>query len=548
VSGSHARRRETPRRGRGVPLLVAVVLLAVSIAGGLAWRDRTAGAESGDSCSSHPKARLAAAPAVAPVLSDAVADLAADGWCPRVEVTATAPAAVLADLTAGDAQAPDLWVPDSGLWSARATAAGISAEEVSASVVASPVVLAGGASAEAPASWFAALESGDVQLADPTVDTAAALTLLAPTAERVTSRISEDQIRAGLVTVAQRYADQVDAEAAVAAADDPARAVAARLAGLDASSSTLVPVTEQQYLAARADHPDLTAVTPETGALFQRFPMLATSTDSEAGGIARELLTYLTGPGEALAAEHGFRRGTAAPIAGGTGVGEVEELAPPSAEEVIGALRQWQVLTVPSSILAVLDASGSMDYETSEGTRMELAVGAARTALAVLPGEARVGLWLFSIDQGGKGVDHRQLEPLVRLDAPVGKATQREALGTSIQTAVDLTEGGTGLYDTTLAAVREAQAKYDPAYFNSVVIISDGANDDPGSISLKKLLATLAEERDPEHPVRIIAIGISKDADMKSLTRIAEATGGKAYGARDPRDILGVLNQALLAR
>jgi len=206
------------------------------------------------------------------------------------------------------------------------------------------------------------------------------------------------------------------------------------------------------------------------------------------------------------------------------------------------------VLTVPSSILAVLDASGSMDYETSEGTRMELAVGAARTALAVLPGEARVGLWLFSIDQGGKGVDHRQLEPLVRLDAPVGKATQREALGTSIQTAVDLTEGGTGLYDTTLAAVREAQAKYDPAYFNSVVIISDGANDDPGSISLKKLLATLAEERDPEHPVRIIAIGISKDADMKSLTRIAEATGGKAYGARDPRDILGVLNQALLAR
>ena len=334
----------------------------------------------------------------------------------------------------------------------------------------------------------------------------------------------------------------------MAAADDPARAVVARLAGLDASSSALVPVTEQQYLAARAEQPDLTAVTPDTGALFQRFPMLATSTDSEAGGIARELLTYLTGPGEALAAKHGFRRGTAAPIAGGTGVGEVEELAPPTAEEVVGALRQWQVLTVPSSILAVLDASGSMDYETSEGTRMELAVGAARTALAVLPGEARVGLWLFSIDQGGKGVDHRQLEPLVRLDAPVGTGTQREALGTSIQTAVDLTEGGTGLYDTTLAAVREAQAKYDPAYFNSVVIISDGANDDPDSISLKKLLATLEEERDPEHPVRIIAIGISKDADMKSLTKIAEATAGKAYGARDPRDILGVLNQALLAR
>ena len=80
------------------------------------------------------------------------------------------------------------------------------------------------------------------------------------------------------------------------------------------------------------------------------------------------------------------------------------------------------------------------------------------------------------------------------------------------------------------------------------MIISDGANDDPGSISLKKLLATREEERDPEQPVMISAIGISKDADMKSLTKIAAATAGNAYGARDPRAILGVLNQALLAR
>jgi hypothetical protein len=189
-----------------------------------------------------------------------------------------------------------------------------------------------------------------------------------------------------------------------------------------------------------------------------------------------------------------------------------------------------------------------MDFETGAGTRMEVAVDAARTALGVFPDQARVGLWLFSIDQGGAGTDYRELEPLRRLDAQVGDASQRQALDSAISGAVDETEGGTGLYDTTLAAYREAVKRFDEGYFNSVVIISDGANDDPGSLELPGLLKALEKERDPGRPVRIIAIGISQDADMASLKKIAAATHGAAYAAEDPRDILTVMSEALLGR
>ena len=48
--------------------------------------------------------------------------------------------------------------------------------------------------------------------------------------------------------------------------------------------------------------------------------------------------------------------------------------------------------------------------------------------------------------------------------------------------------------------------------------------------------------------MRIIPVGIGADADMASLDQIAEATGGQAFEARDPQDILKVLASGLLSR
>ena len=78
--------------------------------------------------------------------------------------------------------------------------------------------------------------------------------------------------------------------------------------------------------------------------------------------------------------------------------------------------------------------------------------------------------------------------------------------------------------------------------------MTDGANEDPGSISLPHLVAQLKAMQDPARPVRIIAIGISGDADLTALSRIAAATGGKAFLARDPADIGTVFVRAVLSR
>ena len=54
--------------------------------------------------------------------------------------------------------------------------------------------------------------------------------------------------------------------------------------------------------------------------------------------------------------------------------------------------------------------------------------------------------------------------------------------------------------------------------------------------------------RDPERPVWVIGSAVSGEADYRSLRQVAEATGGAAYRAEDPQDILEVFAQAISAR
>ena len=538
--GSHAIARRGGRTGR--KLLVGFCVLALAGAGAAAWVLRSSGLAAADPCPNHPTATVAAAPSVAALLTRAAADLRAEGWCGRVEVAPTEPGKVLSGLLSADAAPPDLWVPDSDVWEARATAAGVVTEELAGSVVSSPVVLAGSASTDPPATWLEALGSGDVLLGDPRQDVASAMALLSPGAEASVGEVGVSDVRAQMTAVAQHYTELSDD-----VPEHPKAAFEARLRRA-AVGRGLVPVTEQQLAGVIVDHPRLTSVVPVTGSLVQHVPVLATREASPfARTVAKRLVAYLAGPGRQLVANQGFRDAAGTPL-DGVGVGDVPTMKRPQDQQVVEGERLWQVLTVPSSILAVLDASGSMDFETGAGTRMQVAVSAARTALGVFPDQARVGAWLFSIDQGGPGQDYRELEPLRPLDTMVGGGTQRQALDAAISRAVDETEGGTGLYDTTLAAYREAVKRFDDGYFNSVVIISDGANDDPGSLELNGLLEALEKERDPGRPVRIIAIGVSEDADMAALEKIAAATQGAAYAAADPRDILQVMSKALLGR
>ena len=108
-------------------------------------------------------------------------------------------------------------------------------------------------------------------------------------------------------------------------------------------------------------------------------------------------------------------------------------------------------------MLAILDVSGSMRYPakgTKGMSRAKVTEEAAVTALRILPAGSRIGAWVFSTDQRGKGVDYRELARVEQLDTPYAGKTWRDNLIAATRTLPQRLGGDTGLYDTTAAAYR----------------------------------------------------------------------------------------------
>ena len=74
-----------------------------------------------------------------------------------------------------------------------------------------------------------------------------------------------------------------------------------------------------------------------------------------------------------------------------------------------------------------------------------------------------------------------------------------------------------------------------------VVVLSDGKNDDPGSVSLKSLVATLKKEQDADKPVRVSPWPTARRRTRWRWLPIAKATGGQSFVAASPADIERVL-------
>jgi hypothetical protein len=212
-------------------------------------------------------------------------------------------------------------------------------------------------------------------------------------------------------------------------------------------------------------------------------------------------------------------------------------------------LARLSSLAAPSRILAVFDVSTSMRAPVGDGTQVTLERDAATSALSLLPGSSAIGLWDFAYRLHGDD-DWAELVPTRRLDAQAGGRSQRALLGEALDSLPRrLSPGGTGLYDTTVAAVRRARAGYDPASVSSVLLVTDGTNDDDHTgLPLDRLLTTLRREADPAEPVKVFAVGVGPDADMGALRQIAAVTGGAAYSALDPEDLRTVLFDTLRRR
>ena len=531
-----------------VPLIVGAAL--VLVVGAVAFLVLGGGGKdaAADGCF-REQVTLTTAPVMEDLVAAAVKDVNADEPCIDIQVTSGTVKDVVALLADPNAALPEIWIPDSPTWKGQLTAAGWTGTPIADVLAQTPVGLIGGPAAKAPASWSAALDNGNLAMADPSAEGASALALLAPYAEMKQTGETALSIEEKTVPVAQTYGER-----AVAGASTETD-----LSTISASSTQLVPATEQAYLAARRSNDQINLVAPQTGVPMLQFPlidvnrgtvdMLAPGGDLSAR-VGRALTRWFTSSAgvEAIASAE-LRGPDGAPLANDIGLGDTLVLSKVPQKTTDDTLRQWRVLSVPSSILAVVDLSGSMKTAIGDTTRIQLAVTASQVALDAFPSQARIGIWGFSKNRGEGGVSYEEYATLDRLDAPAGDAgTHGDVIRAEADKLPSRVKGGTGVMDTTLAAYKYAQEKWDPAWFNSVVIFTDGASDDSSSLSLESLINQLKSIRDPAKPVKVIIIGISQDADTGELDQIAAATGGQNYLVNDPNEILGVLASALLNR
>ncbi len=536
MEGRHS--ADERRRSRPVgmaPLVLGAGIVAFVLAVGFVIRWQTAGDDAAASATCNETVSIAASPAIADVVSEVVQS--SSEACGEYDISSR-PSADVAKAMTSDGDIPDVWIPDSTVEVDQVAGEAQTPPVVlEGSIAASPVVVA--SSQPTKDRWTEVLAGDAFDLGDPASSVPAVFTLVASQSEAQAAGASESDIRQAMVSVAQ-FGSHIAGKATGAKRVQ-------RVLSKDGTTVT----SEQQALAAGAVKSDDAHVyVPGSGTFALDYPLVLSAPEdrrqARSPGIdALSAILTSKAAGKALA-EAGFRPADGEPL--DRGVGDVDTASPPSAGEVTAMVGAWQLLSRPSRTLAVIDVSGSMQYAAGDSSRMGLAVEAAQEGQQLFPDDSALGLWAFSVELGKNGKDYLPLVPIRPLGQEVDGTTQRALVQKATASLVERTGGGTGLYDSVLAAYREVQKGYDPDAVNSVIVLTDGENEDPDSMSLNDLLDTLESEANPDKPVVIIAIGITEDADESALEAMAHVTGGNSYVALEPDDISNVFVQALASR
>ena len=510
--------------------------------------------------------RIVASPAVAPAIQE-ITKRDIDPACITIRVVAQNAADASAELAAGSgSDTPALWVPDSSLWPklARQDAAAHGGTppriEERGALAMSPLVAVASRRDAAEFGWpdtrpgWQELIGGPVPttIGDPLGTTEGLSTLMV-----VRQLLGNPDGTPRPELVGALLAVGRDAVSTMRAAYD--RFGTASDAGLAFTASEQSVVTYNRA----AGRTPVVAIYPREGTVAMDHPLVRVVRDGEPPevGAAADAVEVVLRSASATATFQaaGFRAPdgtfdlTSSFSSATPGTGPLSGIDParptlvtlPLVEQATEVLRTWSAVTLDVRMLALIDVSGSMDAGSGAAgrTRIELARDAARTALQLYPDTTDVGLWAFSIQQAPPN-DWAELVPMGRL----GTAGHRAALDAAVTSLPSRTTGGTGLNDSVLAAYRALRDAYDPGRINSVVLLTDGRDEDPDGVDEDTLLRTLLAEADPARPVSVMAIGMGPDVDFAALQRIAAATGGKAYLASDPADIRGVFLDAIIRR
>ncbi|APU19325.1 substrate-binding domain-containing protein [Actinoalloteichus sp. GBA129-24] len=534
-------------RGRGrLPWLLLATVLVTAL---LAWAavDRFPSLLGGPDCSDSVTLTVMAAPSVAPLLDEVTTEPRTDenDDCYHVDVRSVDSAEAV-EVLADPREAAEYaaWLPESSMWLRRARANGATeVPDSGGSIASSPVVLALPPDAAAEhgddPSWSALLgpEAGEpsVWTADPSRSATATSMLWSV---RRLARDAEDPVAAAT----GRF--RLLAEELAADEDE----LYQRLADTDELPAALT-TSEQRLLQYRADAPEveLRAAYPERDAPSLDFPFVplldATQREWTAAGALGSVLR--SAETVRLLGDHRLR------TPGGEAIGEqdapesIPPVSQPDTSDVDETLGMWAGASRSGRLLAALDVSGSMndDVPGTGRTRMELAIGATEQGIGMLLPTTRLGLWTFSTRLDGD-LDYREVLPVL----PVREHTEGSGLD-DLRSITAQPGGGTGLYDTTLAAYEAARQGWEPGRTNTVVVLTDGRDEDSESIGLPRLLSSLRDLQDPTAPLPIVLIGIGPDIDVDALQQIADVTGGRVFTADDPADMgeifLGALGSQL---
>ncbi|MFI5490106.1 substrate-binding and VWA domain-containing protein [Micromonospora echinaurantiaca] len=499
-------------------------------------------------CAEPVRLRVAAAPVIAPALDRIVRASVGRQPCVSIVVEARESAAVAGEL-ANAVDVADAWLPESTFWLRRARAGGgFEVPATGTSVASTPVVLAVTEPAARRLGWPAKpltwasligpkVRKTSVAVPDPAADPAGVAALLGVRALAADEPEPAAAVAATLRRLAGRTFEAGDGGGGLV----PGSGLPGRT---DAVAATEQAVLEHNALAG-ADK--LVAAYPEVGvpSLDLPYAVLPAARGHVREAAADFLANLLTVESRDALTGFGFRTAAGFPPAmpddGRLRVQERRPVPLPAEETVTELLTGWSGVQRSARILTVLDISGSMAAPvpgTGE-TRLDATVKTAREGSGLLLDSSELGIWVFSTKVDGDR-DYREILPV----APLRRA-HRERLAGQLGAVRVKPQGGTGLYDTTLAAYREARQHWTPGRINLVLVMTDGQNEDEESIGRAKFLAELARLQDPRRPLPIVFIGLGKDVDPDELTAIADATGGRVFRAEQPSGIRQIFFSAL---
>jgi hypothetical protein len=530
------------------------------------------------SCGSPTIVNVAAAPEIAQAVRSAADQWTAakgSGSCVSVSVNPADPADVAAAVVGqrgltlsglgqanGKVRVPDVWIADSSSWLQRVRAAHADLVPATApSIAQSPVVLAmpqqvAGAFGwpKSKVTWAALLDRMvkgggrglNAGIVEPGRDSSGLAGLLALRAAAAASGAgAQEATVAALRRLATGRAGQRD--------DLLSRFPRASDTNSLESALSAAPLPEQAVLAYNATQPPVPLapvfLDPAPTALDYPF-VVVPGLQPEVTRAANALRGALSGTGyRDLLARAGLRAAdgsTGTGFSAGPGAPTAAIPSTPPAEPglIQQTLSTWTAVTQAGRILALVDVSGSMlePVPTAGGaTREQVLVKAATEGAKLFDDSWVVGLWIFSTNMDGSK-PYRELLQLGPL------AGQRGRLLGSLASIQPKVNGDTGLYDSVLAAYRTLQKDWDPGKVNSVIVMTDGQNDNPGGLTLDQLITELKKSMNPRQPVEVVAVGIGDKVSRAELTRITETTGGGVFISTDPSKIGDIFLQAIALR